>query len=114
MATRAPCFSSHHPFLGRSGGRCQPDCLQRPRRRRRGVARHRQPEHLGGGWLSLLPGQLAGKVDWDEDGPRIALDLDQNPDTGSAFYGTEVMVAFEGEGHAREGRAVLYRSDGWD
>jgi len=57
---------------------------------------------------------FAGKVDWDEDGPRIALDLDQNPDTGSAFYGTEVMVAFEGEGHAREGRAVLYHSDGWD
>ena len=57
---------------------------------------------------------FAGRVNWDEDGPRVALDLDRNPDTGSGFYGTEVEVAFEGEGHAREGRAVLYRANGWD
>ena len=53
-------------------------------------------------------------VNFDEDGPLIALDLDQNPDTGSAFYGTEVEIAFQGEGNAREASAVLYRSNGWD
>ena len=57
---------------------------------------------------------LAGTVNWDEDGPLVALDLDQNPDTGSAFYGTEVEFAFQGEGNAREGQAVLFRSHGWD
>jgi hypothetical protein len=57
---------------------------------------------------------LAGTVNWDEDGPLVALDLDQNPDTGSAFYGTEVEFAFQGEGNAREGSAVLFRSHGWD
>lgn len=53
-------------------------------------------------------------VNVDEDGPLIALDLDQNPDTGSAFYGTEVEIAFQAEGNAREASAVLYRSNGWD
>ena len=57
---------------------------------------------------------IAGTVNWDEDGPLIALDLDQNPDTGSAFYGTEYEVAFLGEGNAREGEAVLMRAHGWD
>src|SRR2546421_6130147 len=57
---------------------------------------------------------IAGLVNWDEDGPLVALDLDQNPDTGSAFYGTEVELAFEGGGNAREGEAVLRRAHGWD
>jgi hypothetical protein len=57
---------------------------------------------------------IAGTVNWDEDGPLIALDLDQNPDTGSAFYGTEYEVAFLGEGNAREGQPVLMRAHGWD
>jgi hypothetical protein len=57
---------------------------------------------------------LAGTVNWDEDGPLIGLDLDQNPDTGSAFYGTEYEVAFLGEGNAREGQPVLMRARGWD
>jgi hypothetical protein len=66
-------------------------------------------------WGSLyFQVRFAGKVDWDEDGPLIALDLDRNPDTGSAYYGTEVEVAFEGGGNAREGEAVLYRASGWD
>jgi hypothetical protein len=53
-------------------------------------------------------------VSLTEDGPLIALDLDQNPDTGSAFYGTEVEIASQGEGNGREASAVLYRSNGWD
>jgi hypothetical protein len=57
---------------------------------------------------------VAGAFNWDEDGPVVALDLDQNPDTGSAFYGTEVEFAFVGYGNAREGEAALLRSHGWD
>ena len=52
-------------------------------------------------------------VNVSEDGPLVALDLDQNPDTGSAFYGTEVEIALQGEGNAHEASAVLYHSDGW-
>jgi hypothetical protein len=57
---------------------------------------------------------VADPANWDEDGPLVALDLDQNPDTGSAFYGTEVELAFAGEGNAREGEPVLLRARGWD
>jgi hypothetical protein len=57
---------------------------------------------------------VAGMFNWDEDGPLVALDLDQNPDTGSAYYGTEVELAFVGGGNAREGEAVLLRAHGWD
>jgi hypothetical protein len=49
-----------------------------------------------------------------EDGPLVALDLDQNPDTGSAFYGTEVEVALVGSGNARDAEPVLYKAHGWD
>jgi hypothetical protein len=62
----------------------------------------------------LIEVTIAGTVNWDEDGPLIALDLDQNPDTGSAFYGTEYEVAFLGEGNAREGEPVLLKAHGWD
>jgi hypothetical protein len=44
----------------------------------------------------------------------IAIDTDQNPDTGSAFYGTEVEFAFSPPGNARDGEAVFLRADGWD
>lgn len=57
---------------------------------------------------------VAGRFDWDEDGPLVALDLDQNPDIGSAFYRTEVEMAFQGHGNAREGEPVLLRARGWD
>jgi hypothetical protein len=52
----------------------------------------------GGSWLDitsvdvseddggiLFQVNFAGLVNWDEDGPRIALDLDRNPDTGSGY-----------------------------
>jgi hypothetical protein len=39
----------------------------------------------------------------------VALDLDQNPDTGSAFYGTEVELEA-----GPDGVPILLRSDGWD
>ena len=66
-----------------------------------------------GGYLAFQV-KTPNIVNFDEDGPLIALDLDQNPDTGSAFYGAEVEIAFQGEGNAREASAVLYRSNGWD
>src|SRR3989440_12327240 len=56
---------------------------------------------------------IAGTVNWNEDGPLVALDLDQNPDTGSAFYGTEVEIALVGSGNG-EAEPVLYRAHGWD
>ena len=68
------------------------------------------PAGDGGAWLDitsvdvsedgdggiLFQVNFAGRVNWDEDGPRIALDLDRNPDTGSGCYGTEVEVAARG------------------
>jgi hypothetical protein len=40
----------------------------------------------------------------------IAIDTDQNPDTGSAFYGTEVEFAFD----VRDNEPLFLRSSGWD
>jgi hypothetical protein len=57
---------------------------------------------------------LAGSYDFDQGQGEIivALDTDQNPDTGSAFYGTEVEFVFQGSLFGSE--ATLYRSNGWD
>jgi hypothetical protein len=57
---------------------------------------------------------LAGDFEWSEDGPLIALDLDQNPDTGSAFYGTEVELVLQSERANAEVMPALYRANGWD
>ena len=43
----------------------------------------------------------------------IAIDTDQNPDTGSAFYGTEVEFEYTPPRDAREGEAVFLRANGW-
>jgi hypothetical protein len=40
----------------------------------------------------------------------IAIDTDQNPDTGSAFYGTEVEFAFD----VRDNEPLFLRAKGWD
>lgn len=62
-------------------------------------------------WLRV---NVAGSYDWDQGqaGVIVALDLDQNPDTGSAFYGTEVEFVFQDTGFGSA--AQLYRSNGWD
>jgi hypothetical protein len=44
----------------------------------------------------------------------ISVDTDQNPDTGSAFYGTEFEFAFEPSGQARAGEGMFLRAEGWD
>jgi hypothetical protein len=41
-------------------------------------------------------------------GPMIAIDRDQNPDTGSGYYGTEVALTTD------SGGPQLRRADGWD
>jgi hypothetical protein len=58
---------------------------------------------------------VAGRHDWDLGRAEalVALDIDQNPDTGSAFYGTEVEIAFAAEPFDRA-EAVLLRAHGWD
>jgi hypothetical protein len=56
---------------------------------------------------------LAGPVRCGGDGAGVqvlvALDLDQNPDTGSAFYGTEVEFA-----PYNTDEAQFFRAHGWD
>lgn len=54
---------------------------------------------------------LFGPPELTTDGPLIALDLDQNPDTGSAFDGTEVEFVY---GPDTDGGPVFYRANGWD
>jgi len=47
---------------------------------------------------------------WAGDLPLvIAIDTDQNPDTGSAFYGTEVELAWS----VSTDEPLLFRADGW-
>jgi hypothetical protein len=41
-------------------------------------------------------------------GPMIAIDRDQNPDTGSAYYGAEVAIT------TNNGYPQVLRGDGWD
>jgi hypothetical protein len=53
---------------------------------------------------------VKGNPGLQEDGPLVALDLDQNPDTGSAYYGAEAEVAIVGGGDT----PTLYRAHGWD
>ena len=60
-------------------------------------------------WVTVN-GFFACSSDGDGEPAMVALDLDQNPDTGSAFYGTEVAFAPAGP----VGDAHLLRADGWD
>jgi hypothetical protein len=46
-------------------------------------------------------------------GSLVAIDTDQNPDTGSAFYGTEYELSFAA-GTSGEGEAQFARANGWD
>ena len=76
------------------------------------VTEARAVGELPGGYINFEV-TVAGAVNSAEDGPLVALDLDQNPDTGSAFYGTEVEIALVGSGNG-EAEPVLYRAHGWD
>jgi hypothetical protein len=58
-------------------------------------------------WVTVAGTQPCGEF----GGVRVvvAVDLDQNPDTGSAFYGTEAELTADSDGVP-----VLLRADGWD
>jgi hypothetical protein len=60
-------------------------------------------------WVTV-DGFFACSSDGDGEPALAALDLDQNPDTGSGFYGTEVAFAPSGP----LGDAHLLRADGWN
>jgi hypothetical protein len=60
-------------------------------------------------WMRV-DGAFACSSDGDGEPAMVALDLDQNPDTGSAYYGTEVAFAPAGP----VGDAHLLRADRWD
>jgi hypothetical protein len=60
-------------------------------------------------WIRVN-GFFACSSDGDGEPAMVALDLDQNPDTGSAYYGTEVAFAPAGP----VGDPQLLRADGWD
>ena len=53
--------------------------------------------------------QLACTSDGDGVPMVVAVDTDQNPDTGSAFYGTEFELAPDAIGDA-----IFFRARGWD
>lgn len=69
------------------------------------------------GWVGLeatvTPNRFWCRGDGGDLPLLIAIDTDQNPDTGSAFYGTEVEFAVSPPGNAREGEPVFLRADGW-
>jgi hypothetical protein len=60
-------------------------------------------------WITVN-GFFACSSDGDGEPAMVAVDLDENRDTGSAFYGTEVAFAPAGP----VGDAHLLRADGWD
>ena len=69
-------------------------------------------ESFDAGWLSFkisVNGFFTCSSDGDGEPALVALDLDQNPDTGSAFYGTEVELAPDSIGDPH-----LYRAHDWD
>lgn len=69
-------------------------------------------EYCGGGIAVDMT--VSGPPSLLSNGPFVALDLDQNPDTGSAFYGTEVEVALVGPEDEFGSEPIWYRAHGWD
>lgn len=69
------------------------------------------------GWVGLeatvTPNRFWCRGDGGDLPLVIAIDTDQNPDTGSAFYGTEVELAVSPPSNAREGEPVFLRANGW-
>jgi hypothetical protein len=72
---------------------------------------------LAGGvdfWATVKPDKSWCRSEGGDLPLLIAVDTDQNPDTGSAFYGTEVEFAFEPSSQARAGEGMFLRAAGWD
>jgi hypothetical protein len=60
-------------------------------------------------FMATFAGELRCTSDGDGVPMVVAVDADQNPDTGSAFYGTEYELAPDAIGDA-----MFLRADGWD
>ena len=67
-----------------------------------------------GFWATVKPDSSWCRSEGGDVPLLVAVDTDQNPDTGSAFYGTEVEFAFEPSGQARAGEGMVLRAAGWD
>jgi hypothetical protein len=67
-----------------------------------------------GFWATVKPDSSWCRSEGGDVPLLVAVDTDQNPDTGSAFYGTEVEFAFEPSGQARAGEGIFLRAAGWD
>jgi hypothetical protein len=67
-----------------------------------------------GFWATVKPDSSWCRSEGGDIPLLVAVDTDQNPDTGSAFYGTEVEFAFEPSGQARAGEGIFLRAAGWD
>lgn len=65
-------------------------------------------------WATVKPDSSWCRTEGGDVPLLVAVDTDQNPDTGSAFYGTEIEFAFEPSGQARAGEGMFLRSRGWD
>jgi hypothetical protein len=57
-----------------------------------------------GFWATVKPDSSWCRSEGGDVPLLVAVDTDQNPDTGSAFYGTEVEFAFEPSGQGTSGR----------
>jgi hypothetical protein len=67
-----------------------------------------------GFWATVKPDSSWCRSEGGDVPLLVAVDTDQNPDTGSAFYGTEVEFAFEPSGQARAGEGIFLRASGWE
>ena len=76
--------------------------------------------HPGGsdGWVEVEATVIRNRLWCGGEGGDlpllIGIDTDQNPDTGSAYYGTEVEFEYIPPANARDGEAVFLRAHGWD
>jgi hypothetical protein len=67
-----------------------------------------------GFWVTVAKNPIWCRGEGGDLPITVAIDTDQNPDTGSAFYGTEVEFAFQPPSNARDGEPVFRRANGWD
>jgi hypothetical protein len=67
-----------------------------------------------GFWATVKPDSSWCRSEGGDVPLLVSVDTDQNPDTGSAYYGTEIEFAFEPSGQARAGEGIFLRAAGWD
>ena len=80
--------------------------VPRPGRRRRLVPGHHERQGARARQRARGRADVKGAAGLVEEGALIAIDVDQNPDTGSAYYGTELEVALVGGDNEHEAEPV--------